>query len=449
MANGVSKTVINIMLILAVDLGSTNFKAAVFDNSLTILGAGSCPLEYRFAAGGCVELDAGHAVEAFDEAARGAIASADIASEDIHCVTLTSQAQTFTVVDSRGQPKIPFISWQDTRAGETCRELADGDELADFGNHASFGQLLDVLQVCQLAHIRHKRPDLIEPDDSILHLSTFLARRLIGHSVIDRNLAAMSGLYSLIDNDWWPPALAVCGLATEQLASLVPIGAITGQIIEDGDCNLLPPGIPVVLAGNDQTSGAYGAALEEGLKVGQGGALLLTLGTALVAYACTAELAQPSGVLVRGPYPTGLYYRLATDSGGGAIVNWAKTVLQGCASDAEFSAHVEEAQPGCQGLIFDADLPGGRGAWRNLAFCHTSADMARAVIESLSRRMAELVDSMELDLERMRVLAAGGGSRSKAWVSILSQTMGCPIEITDADPLRGAARMGRESFGGT
>ena len=432
------------MLILAVDLGSTNFKAAVFDSNLAILGVGSRPLEYRFAPGGCVEIEAEHAVETFEAAVRRAIAEAGISKQDIACIAITSQAQTFTVVDPDGQHKTPFISWQDTQAGETCESLAGTAELADFARHAGFGKLLDALQICQLAHIRRTRPKLIEPGDSVLHLPTFFVRRLIGRSVIDNNLAAMSGLYSLVDGDWWPPALEVFGLDAAQLVSLAPIGSIAGKT--QGGCDLLSAGVPVVLAGNDQTAGAYGATLEEGLQHERNGALLLTLGTAQVAYACTDELAQPRGSLVRGPYPHGLYYRLAADSCGGSIVNWAKTVLPGCETDAEFFARVAEAQPGCRGLLFDADLPGGRGAWRNLALCHTAADMARAVIESLARRMAEMVDAMNLDLSQLTVLAAGGGSRSQIWVSILSQILGCEIETTEADPLRGAARMGRESL---
>lgn len=439
------------MLILAVDLGSTNFKAAVFDRDLAVLGVGSCPLEYRFAAGGCVELDAAHVVDAFDAAVRRAIAEAGVSAEDISCMAVTSQAQTFTVVDGDGRPRIPFISWQDTRAGETCRSLAVMDELADFGSHAGFGELLDALQICQLAHIRRKGAGLIETGDSVLHLSTFLVRRLIGRSVIDRNLAAMSGLYSLLSDDWWGPALAACGIGVEQLAALTPIGSVAGQTLggqtsSGCGCDLLPAGVRVVLAGNDQTAGAYGAALEEGIESGRQGALLLTLGTAQVAYTCTNELARPHGVLVRGPYPGGLFYRLAADSCGGAIVNWAKTVLPGCSTDVEFFAQVERAQPGCRGLVFDADLPGGQGAWRNLALCHDPADMARSVIESLTRCMADMIGAMGLDLSQLNVLAAGGGSRSKVWVSILSETLGCRIETTEADPLRGAARMGREAF---
>ncbi len=438
-------------MILAIDLGSTNFKAGVFDEGLELLGAGAGPLEHRFAAGGCVELEVEHVVEAFEAAVRGAISDSGVNVKEIRCAAITSQAQTFTVVDGVGRPKMPFISWQDTRAGETCRELAETAELAEFGRHSGFGELLDALQICQLAHIRRMRPGLIEPGDAVLHLPTFFVRRLIGRAVIDRNLAAMSGLYSLATNDWWPPALKACGLSAAQLPSLVGIGEAAGKTCDspwegaDGG-PLLPAGIPLVLAGNDQTSGAYGAALEAGLADGRRGSLLLTLGTAQVAYACETELPEASSAAVRGPYPGGLYYRLAADSCGGSIVNWAKTVLAGCRGDAEFFARVEEAAAGCRGLEFDADLPGLRGAWRNLAFYHGTAEMARAVIESLVRRMAEMTTALigsEAKISEMSVLAAGGGSRAKAWVAMLEEALGCKIETTDADPLRGAARMGQ------
>ena len=441
-------------MIIAIDLGSTSFKAAVFDGRLTLLGAGSSPLEYRFAAGGCVELAAPRVVDAFDDAVRQAIGRSGVSTEKIRCLAITSQAQTFSIVDSRGRPKMPFISWQDTRAGEACRALAATAELAEFGRHAGFGRMLDALQVCQLAHIRRTRPGFIEPGDTVLHLPTFFVRRLTGRAVIDRNLAAMSGLYSLPRGDWWPPAVEACGLSAAQLPSLVEIGAVAGQTCEaprDGEdgSHQLPVGIPVVLAGNDQTAGAYGASLEAGLEDGRRDSLLLTLGTAQVAYACGREPAEPAASVVRGPYPDGLHYRLAADSCGGSIINWAKTVLRDCRTDAEFFAKVEEAPRGCRGLVFDADLPGENGAWRNLALCHGTAEVARAVIESLARRMADMVAALigvDGNLSEMSVLAAGGGSRSKTWVAILSETLGCPIATTDADPLRGAARMGQAAL---
>ncbi|MCX7428644.1 MAG: FGGY-family carbohydrate kinase [Planctomycetia bacterium] len=428
-------------MILALDLGSTALKAAVFDPALRQRAAASCPLEYRFAPGGRVELDADAVIAAVQQVLRGAIDRAGVPVEAIRALAITSQAQTFTVVDSRGEPRIPLISWQDTRAGETLKELTGDPAFADFARHASFGQPLDALQVCQIRHLQRTRPGLIEPADQVLKLPALLVRRLTGAAVIDRNLAAMSGLYSLVLEDWWPAALAVCGLQPGQLPTLVPIGVIAAKTDAHAADLGLPPGVPVVLAGNDQTAGAFGARLDE-----QGG-LLITLGTAQVAYACHAVLAPADPAVIRGPYPGGLYYRMAADSCGGSIINWAKTVLAGCETDEAFFAAAGRAEPGCGGLAFEAELPSGHGAWRNIGFEHRPAEFARAVVECLAGCMARMIAALDVDLTKTKVLAAGGGSRSEVWVSILSEKLGRPILATEADPAAGAARMAKIAIG--
>ena len=44
-------------MILAIDLGSTSFKAAVFDRRLRQLASGSARLSHRFGRGRCVEIE--------------------------------------------------------------------------------------------------------------------------------------------------------------------------------------------------------------------------------------------------------------------------------------------------------------------------------------------------------------------------------------------------------
>ena len=196
-----------------------------------------------------------------------------------------------------------------------------------------------------------------------------------------------------------------------------------------------------MLAGNDQTAGAFGARLDE-----QGG-LLITLGTAQVAYACHAALAQPDPAVIRGPYPGGRYYRMAADSCGGSIINWAKTVLAGCETDEAFFAAAGRAAPGSGGLAFEAELPSGRGAWRNIGLEHRPAEFARAVVECLAGCMARMIAALDVDLTKTEVLAAGGGSRSEVWVNLLSERLGRPIRTTEADPAAGAARMAEIALG--
>lgn len=422
-------------MILAVDLGSTSFKAGVFDDVPSLRGSGSHPLRYRYGPGGCVELEAEEVASAFQHAIRAAIEEAHIPPEAIHALAVTSQAQTFTVVDATGRAKMPFISWQDTRARATCRMLERERALGDFAEHASFGQMLAVLQICQLAHLQTNRPGALAPEDRVFSLPTYLVHCCSDAAATDDNLAAMSGLYSLTLDDWWPAALEVCRIRREQLPEVVPVGSVaayTGR----GACQLgLPGGIPVVLAGNDQTAGAFGAELHEK------GSLLITLGTAQVAYACVDGISASNPALIRGPYPGGLSYRMAADTCGGNVINWARSILPACETDSAFFARVDSAEPGCRGLVFDADLPAGEGAWRHVALHHTPDELARSIVEGLVRRMADMVSRLNVNRPDAKILVAGGGATAATWVKLLADTLGTPLVPTGADPLWGAARM--------
>jgi xylulokinase len=429
-------------MILAVDLGSSWFKAAVFDRNLGRVGAAASALSYRFDAGGIVELDARAVVAAFGDAVTGALRSSGIESDRLRAVAITSQAQTFTITDGQARPKTAFISWQDGRADAGRRALLQIPDFADFGDHCSFAEPIKELQVSQIAFMQSARKGLIAPQDRVVSLPEYLVRLCTGRFAVDSNLAAMSGLYSLRLSAWWPAALCACGIRESQLANVVPVGAIAGRTVPCAQHTVLPPGLPVVLAGNDQTAGAYGAAVHEKR------ALLLTLGTAQVAYTCevphTARL-NPRR-LGRGPFPCGIEYRMAADTCGGNVVDWAARVLAGCAGETDLFALAALSDPGSKGLIFHPELRRGAGRWQGLGLHHTPSDMARSVLESLTRRMKGMVDDLGVDPVPMTVMVAGGGSRQPVWVDMLSRVLGSQLQVTQADPLLGAARMACSHF---
>lgn len=427
-------------MILAIDLGSTSFKAAVYDRDLDLLGSGAAPLEYGFAEGGCVDLPVKTAESAFRKGIAEALRSASVEPQSVRAVSITSQAQTFTILDEHDRPKIPFISWQDSRAARTCTAMQQEGCLADIAGHASFGELLAALQVTILVHLRRTRRDLIAPTDRVFHLPSYFVYLLSKRFVVDVNLAAMSGLYSLEEDAWWPAALKATGLTAEQLADVGRVGHVGAMTHETAAEFGLREEVPIVLAGNDQTAGAYGVRLEER------GGILVTLGTAQVAYVCRERVPKPIPSGCRGPYPGGRGYCLGADSCGGAIVNWAKTVLAGCETNETFFEAVAASPGGARGLLFEANLPEQAGAWHRIGMHHTRGDFARAVIECLCKRMAEMLELLGVDPSSAPVLAAGGGSRSPVWVDILSQTLRTRITTTDADPLTGAARMGLEAL---
>ncbi len=425
-------------MILAIDLGSTSFKTAIFDQALNQLGHGAYLLNYLYAAGGRVELEVGEATVAFRNAVREAIGSSGIDVKSIRAIAITSQAQTFTVLDRAGRPKMHFISWQDMRPQQAVQRLKRQEKFSDFARHASFGELLPNLQICQLEHLQETQPGLIAPDDRILNLPTFFIHKCTGVAAVDANLAAMSGLYSLRLEDWWPTATEACRIDKGQLPAVLPVGTVAALTNRDAIQFGLPEGIPVVSAGNDQTAGAYGA------RVYEEQALLIGLGTAQIAYICTEEVPEAEKDIIRGPYPGGKHYRMAADTYGGNIVKWAQTILSGCETDQEFFAQAGKAEPGCQELLFEIDSTSGEGTWKNIGLHHKAADFARSTLECLSRRMAEMVERLGVNLSDTKILVAGGGSFSHLWVKILSETLGASITITESNPLCGAARMAQQ-----
>ncbi|NWG12621.1 MAG: hypothetical protein HXY20_03705 [Acidobacteria bacterium] len=405
-------------MILALDLGSTSFKAGVFDRRLRLLEERSAPLRYRYGPGGRVELDV-----AWVEAAMRRVL---VPRDSISVIALTSQAQTFTVVDPHGRCRRPFVSWQDGSAGAAVARLRR--RLPDFASHSSFADLLPCLQICQIKH----RPVLQQ--EMVLSLPSFWVRRWTGEDVTDDNIAAMSGLYSLVHGSWWPAALRACGLRESQLPRVVPIGSVAG--VTTGHESGLPAGIPVILAGNDQTAGAYGAQLHKN------GATLVTLGTAQVVYRCLERRPAARPGLIRGPYPGGRYYSMAADAWGGNLVNWAETVLVGCATHAQFFAQAARAPAGCRGLTFDPE----RGAWEGLNLQHEASDMARSILESLADRLSGLLRRVGSRPQRP-LLVSGGGAGQPVWRGIVAERLQQRVRTTRANSLLGAARLAADFLG--
>ena len=423
-------------MILAIDLGSTSFKAGVYNDQLACIGSGSCKLKYRHGSGGEVELATDEVTTAVRQAVTQALVGLDTAK--LRAVSLTSQAQTFTLDKGSGNPVMPFISWLDRRAGAACTTLQQDDRLGEVAEHASFPVLSPALQLCQLRHLRDMRPEWWSADMRIVPLPSFILWQLTGQYACDDNWAAMSGLYSMKEGAWWAAALAACGLQATKLPQIVEAGRVAAVTTEAADFFGLPEGLPVILAGNDQTAGAYGAELHRNQ------ALLITLGTCQVVYAVAPVAPSPHRLTAAGPYPGGGWYSLAAGQCGGMQINWAKTVLADCATDAAFDAAAATAPPGCNGLTFELGKREQDAAWHHIALTHQPGDFARSVLEALVADMVRLVGLVAGKSVPETLLVAGGGSRSAIWTRLISEMLARPLIPTEANPLKGAAAMARD-----
>ncbi len=425
-------------MILGIDLGSTVFKADLFDSALRCRGRGSAPVVYGPPDGNRVEMPVAENEAALRVAIAGALRSAGCQASAVRAVAFASQAQTFTVRSPDGRARFPFISWRDTRCED---HNVAAQALTDFGAHCSVADCVPELTVAKLAFLREQavRPP-VSPDDLVLWLPTWFVLELTGRAVVDANLAAMSGLYSLTLGAWWPDALELCGLRARSLPALAALGSVAGATTASAAKCGLPAGIPVILAGNDQTSGACGAAIHET------DAVLVSLGTAQVVYASLPAMPAAASGLMRGPYPGGRFYQLGADSYGAGTVNWARSVLPGCTREKDFDKAAAAAPADCHGVRFVADGPAGTGRWTGLDHpAATTADQARAVLVTLTERLGTLLDLLNVDTRKHPILLGGGGSESAPWRDCLRRQLKLDFSrVSAASPPLGAARMARD-----
>lgn len=416
-------------MILSVDCGSTNLKAALYDGPLVKRAASQVPVEYSRRDSVHAEFDADLFWQSFFRLLNDLLIQAACPLSAITGVTMGSQAQSFCLLDDRDRPLLPFISWMDVRAGEESAALAARFG-SDFHRHCSFSTPLPALQISKLLWVRAHCPDLWGRARRLVTVPGFLFLKLAGMNILDINHAAMNGLYSLATGTWRPEMLRFCGVEESWLPDLAAAGEIRrGRLTVDGQSR---EGVQLTAAGNDHTAGALG----NGCRTGE---VMVTFGTALVAYHRCGEEAGPyhaGGCW--GPYPTGGFYELAVANDGCSALDWARDVLLPGRPVSAFDELAASAPPGSGGLLFRPGKARTADAWNGAGL---RAEQARAVLEGILFGLRTLVfrDMGVKTLSSVCVL--GGGAKSGIWMQMAADILGCPVRRGGGDSLLGAAAL--------
>jgi xylulokinase len=410
-------------MILAADLGSTRFKAALFASDGTRLAQDALATPYRMQAPGVAELDPHEVRQVFFRLVSRVLARAGSPASAIRRVALTGQAQTFCVCDRDGRALGPLLGWSDLRA-EREMPMLSAPMIARF--HAVTGVpapdprlMLSKVAWC----LRHLEPP---PGFRVMSLSSWLAIGLGAPHAIDINQAAMTGLYSIPDGAWWEEALAAAGLEAPQAGRLVAAGEALATDAGPGSPGFAP-GLEVIHAGNDHSAAAFGC--------GDGGPLL-TLGTAGVLYRRIADRTGPfSPKGLWGPFPGGGWYELHATDAIGSAVHWADRHLFGNDDVARFVGRAFAKSAGGTDPYFNLLQWGGRSAWSK---ADDPGRMAYAVIEATVFAMRTLC-GLVADFGDGPVRVLGGGAGFDAWMQLLADALDRPVVRAHADGLDGAA----------
>jgi glycerol kinase len=411
------------MSVLVLDVGTSSIRAAVVrpDGSISARHQRGFPPDRPFA--GLVEFDAGAMASLTLELACTALAEAG----PVDAVGITNQRASTIVWDAAtGAPVGPALGWQDLRTVGECLALqADGVRLAPNASATKVAHLLTGVD-----RARDLRFGTV--DSWITWQLTNGARH-----ITDLSNAAVTGLVLLDGSDWDLPLCERLGIPPSALPEIVDSTGIVAT------ASALPGDPPIAgIAGDQQASLVGQSCVRPGLAKA-------TFGTGGMVDVCVGE--------TRPQFPTrgdaGCFPIVAWRERGatvwgveaimlsaGSCVEWLRDDL-GMIGSVDESHALASSCDDTDGVVFVPSLlglgtphwdHGARGALLGLSVGGGRAPIARAVLEGVAHRGADLVEAAEGDagmtIEHLRV--DGGMTANATFVQALADASQRVIEVS-------------------
>jgi gluconokinase len=435
-------------LVIALDLGSSSARVALFDAAGRLVDGTlrRARVAWSIGADGAVETDAERLVRrACALIDRLVVAWPELAAS-ARLGVVSTLFHSFAGVDDTRRPVTPLVSWSDTRAVAAARRLR---ELVDpVAAHDRTGA--PIHPGCWPARVALWRERAVV--GGWAGLPELVLHRLTGRWLTGLSIAGGTGLLDRRSRDWDVPLLEALQLDPGALPplhrTLEPVGGLTPAAaarwpaladvewlapIGDGACGSV--GLGAV---------GWGAAA---VMVGTSSAVrLLVPGDPPVAQGLFAYPLEGTGTLLGG----------ALSEGGGTLEWWANIAGEPLAMAVERATAGQRAA----GVVALPHLAGERGpgyradaglVLAGLRAWHGVDDVLRALIEGIAVSLAELHHRLvELAPAPPRIVAGGGAlSRFAPLAQAVCDALGRPLEVSAvSEPsLRGAALLALHAAG--
>ena len=445
------------MLVVALDVGSSSARARAFDAAGRALRGteGHVAYEPTTTADGGVELDPHAVIAAAADALDRCVAGAGARAAQIAAVGVSVFWHSLLALDRAGRPLTPVITWADTRSAVDARALRRAhDERA---LHARTGAPLhSAFFPAKLRWLARTRPEVAARAATWCGFGEHLLAVLTGTLRASRSMASGTGLLDQARGDWDAGALEAAGIAASALPPIDDgrLSGLRGRWAARWPALARVPWLPAYGDGACSNAGSDCWGPERiALNVGTSAALRVVLPVAAAG----------------SPTPWGLWrYRLdgrralvgGATSEGGNVAAWCRRALALPAGDAALERAIAAVAPDGHGLTALPFLAGerspgwhseARGTLAGLSLDTGAPEIARALLEAVAFRLAEIYDRLRPLAASDHVVVGSGGAlgHSRTWAQIITDTLGVPIALgSDAEAsVRGAALLALETLG--
>ncbi|MBA3989563.1 MAG: glycerol kinase GlpK [Propionibacteriales bacterium] len=407
--------------IASIDQGTTSTRCMIFDKSGSVIAVDQKEHEQIFPRAGWVEHDATEIWNNTRDVIGGALAKANLNSDNIDAVGITNQRETALVWDkTTGEPVCNAIVWQDTRTQKICDELAElgggaerykakvGLPLATYFSAPKVRWILDNVDGAR---------EKAEAGDLVFgNMDTWLLWNLTGGverggvHVTDVTNASRTMLMDLTTLSWDEEIAGEMKIPMSMLPEIKSSSEVYGEC-QGGALR----GTPVAGILGDQQAATFGQVCFEV------GTAKNTYGTGNFMLLNTGEEQVPSenGLLTTVCYKIGdnkpIYALEGAIAVTGSLVQWMRDnlgIIKTAPEIEDLAASVDDNGgayfvPAFSGLFAPHWRSDARGALVGLTRFVNKGHIARAVLEATAFQTREVLDAMNADsgvpLKELRV----------------------------------------------
>lgn len=412
--------------LLAIDQGTTNSRAIIFDRFGNPVSSHEMALKQYFPHDGWVEQNPDEMFANTVECCREAMKKGGISPSAIVAAGISNQRETTIIWDKNtGKHVYPAIVWQDRRTSHLCQQL----EQTELGRHiyAKTGLLLDpyfsatkimwILENVRGARERAERGELLFGT-----VDTFLLWKLSnGKShFTDITNASRTMLFNIHTREWDREILNALHIPSGMLPVVLDNTAHFGDI----DAAILGEKVPVMgMAGDQQAATVGQACFYPGMvKATYGTGCFMVLNTGSQIIQSQNRLLTTIAYRINGQIAYGLEGSIFS---AGTTIKWLRDTLRMIDSAEETEAlaksipHTDGVYlvPAFTGLGAPYWDPHARGALLGLTRNSGREHIARAALESVAYQSLDLLHAMTADSQStLQKLRVDGGMAANNWM---------------------------------
>ena len=417
------------------DIGTSSAKVVLVSTDGRIVATSASAVHAHSPAAGQLEEDPGD----WWAALRSALAAARAAAPSdttIAAIGLSGHMSGLVILDARCRPLRPSMLLADVRGAEEAAGMPESLRariVQQTGNQPS-----EVFTLAKLLWVMAHERDLLDRAAWVISPKDYLLCRLTGEVSTEPADAGNFLLLEAAAPRWDQELVKSLRLPQRLFPPLCVSAEKAGGLSSAAAQELgIPPGIPVVAGAADMACAAVGSGIlaegEAAISLGTASPLIMPV-----------EGIEPAlvGKLTFHPHAiAGRRYALASILSGGRSYQWLATLLGDGGNTGidlpSLDAIAARAPAGCGGVLFLPFLTGSaspdwhtnaRAAWVGMGTSSGLPELSRAVLEGVafnSRECITLCSTHGTPITRL--VASGGGARSRLWQAILADVTGLPV----------------------